>query len=73
MTKDAEKVKAAERAEESRRYLAFLAKRIPELHDQGKPEPEYDEQGRIIPGRVGTFPGRRAREQADREWAVRNR
>lgn len=64
MTKDAKEVRA-----EREGYLAFLRRRIPELHEEGKPEPERDEKGRIKPGRLGKFPGRLARDRADAEWA----
>lgn len=49
--------------------LSFLARRVGELHEQGKPPAVEDEQGNVLPRRGGDFPGRAAREQADLEWA----
>lgn len=50
-------------------YFQFLDRRIPELHEEGKPEPEYDKDGRMKP-RIGTYPGVLARRRADEEWGA---
>lgn len=59
---------------------AFLDRRIPDLQNEGKPFPPPSPKGltigeqmqRVRPNMEGSrYPGRKAREQADREWAER--
>jgi hypothetical protein len=74
MADELEKQRSAKRRE----YHAFLDKRIPELQDEGKPFLPPDppdltmaEKAKRIEANVAgsKYPGRKAREQADREWA----
>lgn len=69
---DAQGLAARER---QRAHAAYLDKRIPELHAEGKPQGRLpaDRGARIATARKNTeasaYPGRAARTQADREWA----
>ncbi len=52
-------------------YLAFLDRRIPELHKMGKPVDEKSTTAGAIERnlKASRYPGRKARDQADVEWA----
>lgn len=60
--------KEAEAKRKARR--AFLDRRIPELHAQGKRKPPLDANGNPLPNMSSDYNGVLAREQADREWAA---
>lgn len=70
--------KTLERQRERERYFKFLDRRIPELHNEGKPFPGSPPEGMDLAERCkrhvantegSKYPGVKARRQADLEWA----